>query len=416
MRTKMVRYAMALLVLNMMYFLTGCKDDDNNKPEPPRLVLLDAPQALVANVDTVYIYRVRLENASAESLFCNVTKPDGSPLEGFALYDDGGTVIRHYPSYADSFSGDIAAGNGTFTRRISGRELASGVTGTYRFRFSAAAQNVAEQIDVQLENVSSCLIVSVPSDTMLPACFTHYAGMVQISRSAEDRVDTVRATLQNGAVSPETSQLLIPASGGGDTMWVLECTPVFFRCRYNIETVFGIRIDARTHFGQSCSWTIPRFDYQITWPVVSQSTLPDTIFRPTAVGDTDTVVVTMHLDDCTLMGVTDYYGLQFDVRREDRTDWSHGGDFYFRDDGRAPDAIAGNGTYTVGLTFNRDDSLPDKLYYFRFYAVQFWGCAGTTADTTGRLSNLLLDSVRVIQPPPLLQGLQAPSGDFGVVR
>jgi hypothetical protein len=415
MKATTMRYALMLLTLGLICFISGCKED-TYKPEPPRLVLLDTPQALVANADTFYTYRVKLENASAESLFCNVTKPDGTPLDGFALYDDGNALVHHSPAYADSFSGDIAAGNGTFTRRISGRELADGVTGAYRFQFSAAGQNVAEQIDVQLENVSTCLIVSVPSDTSLPNCFAHYSATVRIVRSAGDHVDTVQANLLcPGGELVVASQLLTPAAGGGDTLWNFECTPVFFRCLVPLRCSYELRFDARTHFNQSCSQAIA-FNYQTSKPAVLQSTLPDTIFRPTAVGDTDTVVVTLHLDDCTLAGVTDYYGVQFDVRREDRTEWSHGTDFYFRDDGRAPDAIAGNGTYTVGLTFNRDDSLPDRLYYFHFYAVQFWGCAGTTVDTTGRLSNLLLDSVRVIQPPTLMPMLGAPGADFGVVR
>jgi hypothetical protein len=412
----MVRYAMALVALGLVCFVIGCKKSTDNKPEPPHLVLLDVPQALVANVDTVYTYRVRLENASAESLYCDVTKPDGSALDGFALYDDGSAQIHHSPAYADSFSGDIAAGNNTFTRRINGHLLANGVTGTYRFQFSAAAQNLTEDMDVQLENVASCLIASVPPDTTLPTCFAHYTGSVRIARSAGDHIDSVRANLLcPGGEMVIASQLLAPVGGGGDTVWIFNCTPVFFRCQVPLRCSYELRFDARTHFNQSCSQNIA-FNYQMSKPTVSQTTLPDTIFRPTAVGDTDTVVVTLHLDDCTLTGVTDFYGLQFDVRREDRTDWSHSGDFYLRDDGRASDAAAGNGTYTVGLTFNRDDSLPDKLYYFRFYAVQFWGCAGTTADTTGRLSNLLLDSVRVIQPPPLIPVLQAPRTDFGIVR
>ena len=122
----------------------------------------------------------------------------------------------------------------------------------------------------------------------------------------------------------------------------------------------------------------------------------------------------MNIQDCQLDGEQFYNSLKFDVRREDTTGWTRSDSFFLRDDGVPPDALPGNGVYTVGLTFSHNTTVPPNIiYYFRFYAIE---CAAPN-DT----SEYLLDSVRVIQPGAIIQNSKfetrssSQSGvDFGV--
>jgi hypothetical protein len=140
---------------------------------------------------------------------------------------------------------------------------------------------------------------------------------------------------------------------------------------------------------------------------LSNPVMPDTILRPVAVGDTDTVVVTVDFSDCELSGARLYYGVFFDVSKDDMNHWSlpNPSAFFLRDDGLAGDAVAGNDVYSVGLTFNRSENNLNNEYYFRFYAID---CAPPNIQ-----SDYLLDSVRVIQPGSLHQGGSVLNSEIG---
>ncbi|RQV94777.1 hypothetical protein EH220_06940 [bacterium] len=134
--------------------------------------------------------------------------------------------------------------------------------------------------------------------------------------------------------------------------------------------------------------------------------LPDTLYRPTAAGDTDTVAVTLDLEDCNLEGIQTFNGVRFDVKREPY-DWppTHNPDFRLYDDGTLGDTTAGDGTYTVGLVFAHSDSLFDNLYIFRYYSVE---CAPPYEQT-----DYIYDTVRVIQDNGAIQFSVSPDYPLG---
>ena len=136
--------------------------------------------------------------------------------------------------------------------------------------------------------------------------------------------------------------------------------------------------------------------------------MPDTIFHPTVPGLVDTVVVTVNLQDCELQGDTLFYGVKFSIRRHDRVNWTDSLAYFLRDNGVAPDSVAGNGVYSTGLTFNYQ--VPDPLYYFRFYAID---CAAPF-DT----SEFLIDSVQFAPHSGALVVRNEPPAmhPFGVIR
>lgn len=407
------------LLLLLLAALVGCKDEDNGGPVYVTVEVLDAPTALPANVNAWHTFRLRIADMQhqPDSMICRVRKPDGAELPHFRLHDDGGQRRITAPVYADSVSGDIAAGNGTFTARINGQLLAAGVTGTYRFEFVPAGGGDVvwtgiNAFDVSVESVEPCIISNWPDQLVFPQCFTPFDLEVRVARSAMDQVEAVWVELvqgQSGQVLG-TSELT-PAAG--DTVWRMLLTPRAFRCFQQHFAPLAGRFNyfARTRFGDTCSTHSLNFEYNNMVPGLSNSTLPDTIFRPVIPGDTDTVTVTVELDDCELTGATDYYGMRFDVRRADLPDWPPpGNDFYLRDDGVQPDAVAGDGRYTVGLTFSHDTLRVNNLYYFRFYALEgFAPCPVSFGQ-----SPYLMDSVRVIQPGGFAGGNVLDSDKLGI--
>ena len=391
MRNVLLLTAAAMLVLAGLW---GCGTDIHNGLRHAELTFLSAPSALLANVDTFYTYAVHVSGEYADSVFCEVRRPDSSEVNGFTLFDDGNGMAIGGPSYASPTSGDIAANNGTFTRSINSRLLADGVTGSYRFTFLVMSAGgtgfLSPPLSVQIENVTACEIFAWPQDSDFAECFAPVSMEVRVSRDSSDRVDSVWVELlQTGAIHPFRSALLFePVSG--DTMWNAVFAPTMFSCAQSTPSAdYQLSYRAKTRFGKSDEKIVAVASFTNHLPVLSNALLPDTVYRPESPTQTDTIPITVDLSDCELRGEIYYYGVRFDRARDDTLNWSSNPLYYLRDDGLAGDAVAGDGRFTVALTIIRADTLPNNMYYFRFYAIE---CA-----PPNETSAYLIDSMRVIQ-------------------
>jgi hypothetical protein len=405
---KIILFTVALMAAG----LWGCGTDIHNGLPHAELTFLLAPSALLANVDTFYTYAVRVTGEHADSVFCEVRRPDGSEVNGFTLFDDGNTMEMGGPSYASPTSGDIAANNGTFTRSINSRLLADGVTGSYHFTFLVMSAGgtgfLSPPLSVQIENVSPCEIVSWPPNDSFAECFAPIDMEVRVARDSSDRVDSVWMEVW-GSSRPEYHKVLPFAAAAGDTVWRRVFNPTAFSCAESSPpTSYTLYYFARTRFGLLAEQTVTVDSFTNSLPILSNPVMPDTTYRPAEAGVVDTITVTVDFSDCELAGEIHYYGLHFDRSRDDTLNWSTDPSFFLRDDGLARDAVAGDGRYTVGLTITRSDTLLNNLYYFRFYAVE---CAPGFVGFAQ--SAYLLDSMRVIQTPGGAPA-SAPSDDFGM--
>jgi hypothetical protein len=375
--------------------LWGCSEPRDGYP-PWELTLLSAPSALLANVDTFYTYAVHVTGGHADSVLCDVRRPDGSTLTGFALLDDGNSTDIGGPSYASPTSGDIAANNGTFTRSINSRLLADGIAGDYRFTFlvmtGGGTGHLSPPLNVQIENVTACEIFAWPQDSIFAECFAPIDMEVRVSRDAFDRVDSVWVEVRQGNGSRPFWKVLLFEAAAGDTVWRRVFDPTAFSCAESSPPAsYTLHYFAKTRFGLSAEQTVAVDSFSNHVPTLSNPLVPDTTYRPAEAGVVDTITVTVDFSDCELAGEIHYYGLHFDRSRDDTLNWSTDPSFFLRDDGLARDAVAGDGRFTVGLTITRSDTLLNNLYYFRFYAVD---CTPGFVQ-----SAYLLDSMRVIQTP-----------------
>ena len=418
-----MKYAAVGIFVVAMMLLYSCQKADDGDGHMIEVLpeLLESPAYLLADADRWYTYRVRFtsDEFETDSTVCYIEDEEsGTPIASFTLFDDGGQQVLSEPDFASETSSDLIPNDNIFTRRINSQLFAEGVAGSYRFVFQAVGRKLVDgyviggvaDIVVQFSNVEPCLITAIPQIQNFATCIDTTLE-VRVARTEGDVVDSVRMRIETLEVPQIFGQQDFVAVSG-DTVWQTNLTPRFFQCVG--DGAYEIVYSAKTRFGMECEQVVMPVTYSNSLPVLSNSVMPDTILRPTTPGDTDTTTVTVNMQDCELDGEQFYYSLKFDVRREDTTGWTRSDSFFLRDDGVPPDALPGNGVYTVGLTFSHNTTVPPNIiYYFRFYAIE---CAAPN-DT----SEYLLDSVRVIQPGAIIQNSKfetrssSQSGvDFGV--
>lgn len=387
----MMRYAIFTLLSAL--FIFGCKDDDKVvNPAVPEISSVTAPQFLLCNAESLYTFSVRIENLEEiDSVICLVTRPDGSDELPFRLYDDAGAQTLAHPPYASEHSGDVVANNGTYTRGVWSHLLCDGEEGEYTFQFEAvkgAAHLVGDEFSVDVRAPQACDIVTSNHPTNFGLCFDPVTVSVEISEDPAVSLDTVVAMLQSGDTVLWHAFML--RTGSTDN-WELDLTSSVFGCTPT-GTDYTLRYEAYDRFGLSCAANYEGISFVNGLPEVSNSLLPDTMYRPESASDSNIYEMFVDVSDCEIEGWAVTQAARFDVRREDLSAWDHFPDFFLRDDGVPPDDVRGDGTASSYLKVTNNGRI-DDLYYFRFYAID---CA------SGDTSDYLLDSTRII-----LEGLSA---------
>ncbi|MBU1638398.1 hypothetical protein KKC97_12105 [bacterium] len=401
-----------LTVTALLFWSFGCDEDDPVETPPPTgLEILEVPLTLLANIDSIYTIRVRVadEGVDPDYVLCTVSGPSGSNPGTFNLYDDGSLNELEAHPYAQSPSGDIVPNNDTYTRDVNSRLLTNEIAGEYTFSFSVPGQSdpiYTKSETVLAADIEDCILTHITEINGLIGCFDPVDLTPLIEVTEPDSVIDVYGVLLLDGVSIDTlnfiSEEVFPAL---DTpYWISTILPNSFPCA-GTDDNYSLRYEVSTRFGMNCSATTADFSIlNDDQTILNFRGLPDTLYRPTAVGDTDTVAVTLDLEDCNLEGIQTFNGVRFDVKR-DTIDWYHEDKYRLNDEGVSGDSIAGDGTYSVGLTFNRSDTYLDNLYIFRYYSVD---CAPPYEQT-----DYLYDTVRVIQPLAEADGLIPASDELG---
>lgn len=386
-----MRY-LALFTLSVL-FIFGCKDDDKVvNPAEPEISSVSAPLFLLCNVESLYTFSVRVENLEEiDSVMCLVTRPDGSDEFPFRLFDDAGQLDLNVPAYASEHSGDVVANNGTYTRGVWSHLLCDGETGEYTFQFDAikgAAHLVGGAFTVDVRTPQACTIVSSNHPSSFGLCFTPVTFIAEVDEDPAVPLDTVIVTLQSGD-TVLWHQFMERTSA---TTWDLNVTPSIFGCTPTGAS-YTLRYEAYDRFGLSCSAEYPNILFINGLPEVSNSLLPDTMYRPESASDSNIYEMFVDVSDCEIEGWSVTQAARFDVRREDQ-DWSptSPADFFLRDDGVPPDDVRGDGTASSFLKVTNNGRI-DDLYFFRYYAID---CA------SGDTSDYWMDSTRIV-----LEGLSA---------
>ena len=384
-----------LLSLCAALCVLSCVESGPVGPTPvPSINLVSAPSFLLCNVDSLYIFSVRLDDFDdPDSLYCFITRPDGTIEDPFRLYDDGNVLHSTIPYYTGLTSGDVVANNGTYTRSIWSTLLCNGEQGKYIFQFEAingSQRLTGEAFNVEVRAPVECGITSEVLPTTFAECFDETTVSVTISEDAEVPIDTVRMSW----ISGDTlwwEQNLTRGNGG---IWHYDLTPAAFQCTPTGSN-YTVRFDAYNAFGLSCSHDVSGISFENGLPILSNPQLPDTLYRPLTPGDTNTITFNIGFSDCELANWAVTQAVLFDVRRED-ADWTlpRPGDNFLRNDGIPPDAVAGDTIASSFLLIINNGRVND-LYYLRYFSID---CASN--DST----DYLLDSVRIIQPGAIIGG------------
>ena len=354
------KFLLTCLIAAALIWSVGCDEDD---PEPPPVLtgleILEVPQTLLANIDSVYTFRVKVadEGVDPEYILCIVSGPSGSTPETFKLYDDGSLNELEAHPYALTPSGDIVPNNDTYTRTVNSRLLTDEIAGDYTFSFSVPDQTdqiYTDEQTITAADIEPCIIDSAPTLSGMESCFESFDIGVMLSRTVPDEIDSVWVLVG------ENDKVLLTESEV-DTLWTATIAPTTFPCLSTGEHTLSYK--AVTRFGLSCELDLGTIQFiNDSQQLANFIGLPDTIQRPEP-DITDTLIVSIDLNDCNLLGSIGYNGVRFDVKR-DAYDWYHEDEYQLNDNGIAGDTTAGDGTYTVGLTFTPQRfSLQQYLYF-----------------------------------------------------
>jgi len=366
----------------------GCDSDDPKPNDPtPTMHIVNAPEFLLCELDSMYLYRVRIENLNdVEFVTCTITRPNGTGGLSIELYDDGNSSTHTGPAFASATSLDAAPNNGTFTRGVRSDLLCLEGEGNYQFHFVTMGGSQTldlPNLEVQVRSLDECIFGNVIPITTLPACFDSQDITITVTPQEEFAIDSVRVLWTSGDSQFWTTQF----TSGVNNQWSFTLEPSLFACTPTGSN-YTMRYEAFTRFGLNCAINVSEnISFTNSMPVLSNSQLPDTMYRPVAVGDSIVHEMFIDYDDCELAGVPQTVPVKFDVRREDLELWDVRAFFFLRDDGVPPDLMAGDGIASSYLNTTNNGRL-DDLYYFRFYSIE---CS--SGDTT----DYLLDSTRIIQ-------------------
>lgn len=367
-------------------------------PPLPVLTIEDIPEALPALFDLFVPIVIKVEHAlwwRIDSVACEMSDPGGQPYLNFHLYDDG-SALDHLPEsdFLSLRSGDNVPGDGRFTRQVNARNF-EGEFGTYLFRFQTPDSLGGAEDSVEIRPVEVPYFMDViPMVTHFPVGFEPLEFQANIHKDmVVDRIDSVYLEIRRAS---STLRRIHFTPSSGDTVWSLMLSPSDF---WAIPTgdSYEFRFMLWDRFGLSDDTSQQDITIENGPPIVFNSTLPDTIWRPRPGEPIVTTFVTVQADDPE--SLLDIAEVLFDVHREGLP-WGHTPDFYLCDEGdncEFGDEVAGDGIYSVTLATDSSATLKDNLYYFRFYAI----------DKTHQQSEYLEDSVRVIERPDTIPPSQA---------
>ncbi|MCB1059997.1 MAG: hypothetical protein KDB65_07190 [Calditrichaeota bacterium] len=391
-----------ILTFALLAVFVGCKDDPTKPDEPDATItLVNAPEFLLCELDSFYLYQVRVENLDVDYITCTIVKPNGLGTVTFDLFDDGDMQSRTGPGFASPTSLDAVPNNGTFTRGINALELCQESEGEYHLHFvTVGGSETLEtpEVTVDVRSLSECSFGNLTPVMSLPACFDEQTMSITVSPEAGIEIDSVRALWYSGDTLWWST--LFEA---GDLDWQLHLAPNLFGCTPSGSN-YDLVYEAFTRFGLNCAITVSgNIDFENSLPVVSNPQLADTLYRPVTPGDTDTLIFYVRSDDCELSGwpVTD--AVHFEVSRDDTLHWLTIPEYFLRDDGVSPDAVPGDGLASSFLLVPYSTTSLDNIYYLKYYSIE---CS------SGDTSVAIVDSTRIIQPGSALTS--TPSDELGI--
>lgn len=394
-----------ILILPLIVLMISCKDDPV-QPEPPTptISVVDAPEFLLCQLDSVYLYQVRVENLDdVELIMCTITRPNGTGGLSFELYDDGNSSTHVGPDFVSETSLDAVPNNGTFTRGIQSDLFCQEGEGIYQFHFvTMGGSQVLEvpNLDVEVRSIDDCVFGNVEPVQSLEACFTDRMVSVMMFHDPDYAIDSVRALW----ISGDTLWWSELFTGGANNEWHYTLSPSLFGCTPSGNN-YTLRCEAYNRFGLNCAMDETGISFVNALPVLSAPQMADTMYRPNTVGDSDTLQFFIRSDDCDLVGRPWTQAVQFQVSRDDTLSWLSDPFFFLRDDGVPPDNTPGDGLASSYLVvMNRGDGLVDNMYYFKFFSVE---CS------SGDTSVALYDSTRIILPGELMRNVK-PTAELGL--
>jgi len=365
--------------------LLGCSSDDPQNPVgPPPGEPSAAWQArlpnLVYQAPTFHPVQVKISNAAAavDSVKGVITTSGGNPVAEFRLYDDAGAFeYTDALDFCSPWSGDLVAGNGTFTRLVNAGF--TGEPGSFILRVTAwvnqqTAQTDPDTISVQLSTPPQISGLTLP-DTLVSGFAPLQVSLLAVDPDGpeSDSVVVVEMRLYTTGGQPAGDPDTLESLGGG--YYGLSLTPDFAAGRPTGVYTFVFR--ARDTFAM-ISDSLGREVYlENLAPHLSDLVLPSSVPRPPP-GDTTYFALAVRCWDD--QSVADIQQVRIRAQKPDPTQW--GGYVELFDDGlltASGDTTAGDSIYTRIVSIYPSNDLGP--YVFHFYGDDEAGNQSEISDT-----------------------------------
>jgi len=298
---------------------------------------------------------------------------DGSTTT-LELQDDGSAAnLSISAGFSDSLSGDLIPGDYTYTLRVN--SLFATEEGEYTVTLLAAQDEEGTgSFDDLLalassETATRSLSVAInrppvldgPGSSLPDSLYAGFASQTLtliVSDPDVEGGDAVESVILNLIRNETTLRSHILTDLGGD-VWNLAIDSSFAAGISTGDLVFSFTASDR--FGESSTPFDSTIWVENTAPTLSNAVAPDTVYAP-ANGSHDYV---MSVDVTDLQGAGDVVTVFYTVLDPSDTLWESPG-FILADNGIDPDDVAGDGTWTAGISVSSDVSNFGE-YTFTFY-------------------------------------------------
>ena len=399
-----MRWILALLLVSLAIW--SC--DEVESPQS-RIVLLEAPDRLsflyyywdpqpYETTSVRFVVSLDPPVADVESVQCRVLVGDhnGTLVDSFTLYDDGGTIQRIGSECEAPYSGDHEANNGNFTRVIRPWVFAPNYPGVpVWFRFYVAHR----ESDFQLvEHAAATWRPYFTLDyTATPPDFFTYCDdsavfELHLTRDPTDEIERVRIGYSNYAWF-ESEYPCVPTSG--DSIW-RGAVPSSDDGWYN-SSGNRIAVWAQTRLGYSeMVWL--EYSFQPDPPSVDLSHTVDTL-RIQNSAAAETLYVVSQALACPTRGIVGNAATFPWTTMPTFPFWTSRLDYEFLDCGTDGDAVEGDGLATARyLVFASNTATPQDLTIVTMSGISHY-VSCSFIDDDG-LMHARFDTVRVFVIPP----------------
>ena len=380
------------IMLIVLFF--SCSEDEVDTIIQPHVPLQVVSQIFPGNMvlfsDYFHTFQVELSGSTTDAtVICGIYDSNNAELGIFSLRDDAGAyVIINEPDFTSDHSGDVAAGDGIYTRMVNSGFAES--EGEYRAIFkvvsldSSVDSTFEYSISVYENDPPVIYTPNPPLDTLASGFTAFDINLLVTDPQGPSDVSTVKFELYLAGAPMETEYFL--EDPNSDSIYTYHFEPSF-AAGLNTSN-YGLSFSAEDSLGGISFLPDITVFIENTQPLLAYATVDsDTLVVPDP-GDTSYVLVTVEVSDPQTLADIDSVKINYERPTQGWTlgypmadnglPWDL--ELYLQGQPYLGDEIAGDGIFTFTKPYTTNDSTTVEPGTHKFH-IQCKDRVGQTADS-----------------------------------